>query len=60
MTYIDGLMTNAHYLYCGTCKYKNVKETDPPCNTCMVSTAIGHSHVPNNYKDSSKKEEEND
>ena len=39
------------WLYCGTCKYKNCKETDEPCNECMTETTNEYSHKPVNYKE---------
>ena len=39
------------HLYCGTCKYKNVKETDEPCNECLTNTTNVYSHVPTKYDD---------
>ena len=37
------------HVYCGTCKYKNVKETDEPCNECLTQTTNPYSHVPLRY-----------
>lgn len=32
--------------YCKTCKYKDTKETDDPCNECLYEPMNLYSHKP--------------
>ena len=37
--------------YCKTCKNKDTKESDEPCNTCLNEPAIMYSHKPVKYEE---------
>ncbi len=41
--------------YCETCKYKDVKETEDPCNECLENPTNLYSHKPVKW-DEKKKE----
>ena len=36
--------------YCETCKYKDLKESDDPCDECLAEPARVYSHKPLMYK----------
>ena len=36
--------------YCGTCEYRDMKDTDEPCNECLENPMNLHSHKPVKYK----------
>lgn len=40
--------------YCNTCKNKNVKEFENPCNECLSNPINLYSHKPVNYKEETK------
>lgn len=35
--------------YCRTCKNYKLKETEDPCNECLNTGAVEHSHKPVKY-----------
>lgn len=37
--------------YCETCKHKNVKETEDPCNDCLAHGANVNSEKPVRYEE---------
>lgn len=37
--------------YCETCKYKDVKEYEEPCNECLNNSVNLYSHKPTNHKE---------
>ena len=37
--------------YCKTCKYKNLKESEEPCDECLSNPINEYSHKPINYKE---------
>ena len=39
--------------YCKTCRYKDVKEEEEPCWSCLKEPANLYSHKPVNYKEKS-------
>lgn len=41
--------------YCETCKHKDVKDTDEPCNECLDKPINLHSHRPVNWVKNNKK-----
>ena len=36
--------------YCETCKFKDTKEEDEPCDECLTYPVNTHSHKPINYE----------
>lgn len=36
--------------YCETCEYKDLKESDDPCDECLAEPARVDSHKPLKYK----------
>lgn len=38
-------------IYCDTCKYKNTKEDDDPCDECLGEPVNLYSHKPVRWKD---------
>lgn len=40
--------------YCKTCKYKNLKESDDPCDECLEETVNAYSHKPVKYEEEEK------
>lgn len=34
------------YKYCKTCKYKDLKEDESPCDDCLEEPVIAYSHKP--------------
>ena len=51
MNYADDNYKEVYFHeYCETCKFKDVKDTDDPCNECLGEPANLHSHKPVNYK----------
>lgn len=40
--------------YCKTCKFKEVCESEEPCNTCLENPINLHSHKPTEYKEGGK------
>lgn len=38
-------------MYCETCKHKDVKDVDEPCNTCLEHFTNEHSRKPVNYEE---------
>ena len=41
--------------YCATCKYKDNKETETPCNECLNEPVNTYSHKPTKYVKKDKK-----
>lgn len=37
--------------YCKTCEYKNLKESEEPCDECLSNPINEYSHKPINYKE---------
>lgn len=37
--------------YCKLCKYKDLKDTEDPCNECLSEPANLYSHKPVKYKE---------
>ena len=37
--------------YCKSCKYKDLKDTEDPCNKCLGEPANLYSHKPVKYKE---------
>lgn len=37
--------------YCNTCKHKNLKETDDPCDECLNEPTNVNSHKPTRWED---------
>lgn len=37
--------------YCKTCEYKNLKESEEPCDECLLNPINEYSHKPINYKE---------
>lgn len=43
----DEQYKEVHYhAYCNTCKYREVKDTDEPCNECLSEPVNLYSHKP--------------
>ena len=40
--------------YCKTCKHREVKDADEPCNECLSEPINVHSHKPVKWKESDK------
>lgn len=40
--------------YCETCKYKDVKEVEDPCNECLDNPTNINTKKPINYKEKDK------
>ena len=40
--------------YCKTCEYKNLKESEEPCDECLSNPINEYSHKPINYKEKEK------
>lgn len=40
--------------YCKICKYKNLKESDDPCDECLEETVNAYSHKPVKYEEEEK------
>ena len=43
------------YKYCQTCKYKDVKEENEPCNTCLDNPVNIHTEKPVKYEEQKNK-----
>ena len=41
--------------YCKTCKHKDVKDTDEPCNECLSEPIKLYSHKPVKWEEKEKK-----
>lgn len=41
--------------YCETCKYKDLKEVEDPCNECLDNPTNVNTHKPMYYKEEEKK-----
>lgn len=41
--------------YCKTCKYKDVKDVDEPCNTCLEDPSNLYSHKPVKWEENKTK-----
>ena len=39
------------YEYCKSCKFKDLKDTEDPCNECLGEPANLQSHKPVKYKE---------
>ena len=37
--------------YCSTCRYREVKESDKPCDGCLSESMNVYSHKPINWKE---------
>ena len=48
---INGMQEVYFDEYCQTCKYKNVKDHDDPCNECLDNPTNKHSNIPINWED---------
>lgn len=40
--------------YCETCKYKDLEESEEPCNECLTNPVNEHSHKPVKYEEATK------
>ena len=45
--------------YCPNCKYRDIEETDDPCNECLNEPSNEDSHKPVRWKKLSKKDKKN-
>ena len=43
------------YLYCETCKHKELEETDEPCCDCLADTVNLYSHKPTKWEEGENK-----
>ena len=48
---IDELREVYFNMYCDMCKFKDVKETEKPCNDCLAIPARPFSHKPEYFKE---------
>lgn len=48
MTYTEKIVE--YFKYCKTCKHKDVKQEDEPCNSCLYAPVNEDSVVPVNYE----------
>ena len=44
--------------YCKSCKHKDVKDSDDPCNECLDNPVNLHSHKPTKYEEETKNSKE--
>ena len=42
------------YMYCNTCKFESVNETEDPCNECLTTPANIESHKPVRFEEKVK------
>lgn len=42
-------------LYCESCKYKDIKDIEDPCNECLDEPINLHSHKPTKYEEDTNK-----
>lgn len=43
-----------YHAYCNTCKYRELKDTDEPCNECLSEPVNLHSHKPVKWEEDKK------
>ena len=51
----DGLKEVYFDEYCQTCEYKDIKESEDPCDECLDEPVNQYSHKPVRYKAKKKK-----
>lgn len=56
MEYIDKFVDFKKY--CETCKHKDVKEVEDPCNECLDNPVNAHTTKPVKYEEDEKKVKE--
>lgn len=44
-----------YHQYCKTCKHKDVKNTEEPCNECLSEPVNRYSHKPVKFEERDKK-----
>lgn len=51
MSLIDSLKEVYFDQYCKTCQYKDVDESEDPCDECLNEPVNSYSHKPVNYEE---------